>query len=36
MLKSVEGVYRDGKVELAETPAEVTETRVLVWAGASG
>ena len=30
MLKSVEGVYRDGKVELAETPAEVTEARVIV------
>ncbi len=31
MLKSIEGVYRDGKVELAELPAGVRdETRVIV------
>ena len=31
MLKSVEGVYRDGKIELTERPREVRdETRVIV------
>ncbi len=30
MLKSVEGIYRDGKVELLETPGDVEETRVIV------
>jgi hypothetical protein len=31
MLKSVEGVYRDGKIELTELPGEVrNETRVIV------
>jgi len=31
MLKSVEGVYRDGKVELTECPGDVhNETRVIV------
>lgn len=31
MLKSVEGVYRDGKVELTEDPGDVRdETRVIV------
>ena len=31
MLKSVQGVYRQGKVELKETPADVQEeTRVIV------
>jgi hypothetical protein len=30
MLKSVEGTYRDGKIELAETPANVCEARVIV------
>lgn len=31
MLKSIEGVYRDGKVELAEQPAGIPEeTRVIV------
>lgn len=31
MLKSIEGVYRDGKVELIERPADVQdETRVIV------
>jgi hypothetical protein len=28
--KSVEGIYRDGKVELFETPDELDETRVIV------
>ena len=28
--KTVEGVYRDGRVELLETPANVDEARVLV------
>ncbi len=31
MLKSVEGVYRDGKIELTECPEDVRdETRVIV------
>ncbi len=30
MLKSVEGVYRDGKVELFETPDDLEEARVIV------
>lgn len=31
MLKSIEGVYRDGKVELSESPGDVREeTRVIV------
>lgn len=28
--KTVEGIYRDGKVELLETPANVEEARVIV------
>lgn len=31
MLKSIEGVYRNGKIELVEAPSEVDdETRVIV------
>ncbi len=30
MLKSVEGIYRDGKVELLEKPRDVAESRVIV------
>jgi hypothetical protein len=30
MLKSVEGIYRDGKVELLETPDDLVEARVIV------
>ncbi len=30
MLKSIEGVYRDGKVELLEVPDDVVESRVIV------
>jgi hypothetical protein len=30
MLKSVEGIYKDGKVELLETPDDVAEARVIV------
>jgi uncharacterized membrane protein len=30
MLKSVEGIYKDGKVELLETPKDVTEARVII------
>lgn len=30
MSKTVEGIYRDGKVELLEEPPEVTEARVVV------
>jgi hypothetical protein len=28
--KTVEGFYRDGKVELLETPADIEEARVIV------
>lgn len=28
--KTVEGIYRDGKVELFEAPADVVEARVIV------
>jgi hypothetical protein len=28
--KTVEGIYRDGKVELLETPSNIEEARVLV------
>ncbi|MBE9185257.1 hypothetical protein IQ270_11155 [Microcoleus sp. LEGE 07076] len=30
MLKSVKGIYRNGKVELLETPEELTEGKVIV------
>lgn len=30
MLKTVEGIYRDGKVELLETPGKIEEARVIV------
>jgi len=30
MSKTVEGIYRDGKVELLETPPDVEEARVVV------
>jgi hypothetical protein len=30
MLKSVEGIYKDGKVELLETPDDVEEARVII------
>ena len=30
MLKSVEGVYQNGQIELAELPDEVKKTRVIV------
>ena len=30
MLKSVEGIYRDGKVELLETPSDLEEARVVL------
>jgi hypothetical protein len=30
MLKSVEGIYRNGKVELLETPDDLDEARVIV------
>jgi hypothetical protein len=29
-LQTIEGIYRDGKVELAEQPTDVTEARVMV------
>ncbi len=30
MLKSVEGVYRDGAIEIFEKPSEIREARVIV------
>ena len=30
MSKTVEGIYRDGKVELLEPPPDVTEARVVI------
>lgn len=30
MLKAVEGIYRDGKIELLESPPDVKEARVVV------
>ncbi len=30
MLKSVKGIYRDGKVVLLETPGDLTEGKVIV------
>ncbi|MEG4800514.1 hypothetical protein QUB63_05985 [Microcoleus sp. ARI1-B5] len=30
MLKSVKGIYRDGKIELLETPGDLTEGKVIV------
>ena len=30
MLKAIEGIYRQGKIELLETPPDVTEARVVV------
>jgi hypothetical protein len=30
MIVTVEGTYKNGKVELAETPANVTQAKVLV------
>ena len=28
--KTIEGIYRDGKVELSETPSDIDEARVIV------
>jgi hypothetical protein len=30
MLKSIEGVYKHGKIELVELPLDVSESRVIV------
>ena len=30
MLKTVEGIYREGKIELLETPNDMRESRVIV------
>ncbi|MEG4515760.1 MULTISPECIES: hypothetical protein [unclassified Microcoleus] len=30
MLQSVEGIYRNGKIELLETPADMEEAQVIV------
>ena len=33
---TIEGTYKDGKVELAEKPAQLTQSRVLVTLGYAG
>ena len=30
MLRTIEGIYKNGKIELAETPEGITESRVFV------
>lgn len=30
MLQSIEGIYKDGKVELAELPTDISESQVIV------
>lgn len=30
MLKSVEGIYKDGKIELSELPSDVIQSRVIL------
>ena len=30
MLKSVEGIYKDGTIELSELPSEISESPVIV------
>lgn len=30
MLQAIEGIYRNGRIELAEVPAEISESRVIV------
>jgi hypothetical protein len=30
MLQTIQGIYRNGKVELAETPQDITESQVFV------
>ena len=30
MLKSIEGIYRDGQIELSEAPDDIQEARVIV------
>lgn len=30
MLQSIEGIYRNGTIELLETPAEIKESRVII------
>ena len=30
MLKSIEGIYWNGTIELSETPAEIKESRVII------
>ncbi len=30
MLKSVEGIYKDGTIELSEVPSDISESRVIV------
>ena len=30
MLRTIEGIYKNGKIELAETPQGITESRVFV------
>ncbi|MBO3461365.1 hypothetical protein G7B40_038635 [Aetokthonos hydrillicola Thurmond2011] len=30
MLRTIEGIYKNGKIELAETPIDIIESRVFV------
>ncbi len=30
MLRTIEGIYKNGKIELTETPIDITESRVFV------
>jgi hypothetical protein len=30
MLQTIQGIYRNGKIELAEIPQDITESQVLV------
>lgn len=30
MLKAIEGIYKNGAIELAETPSDISESRVIV------
>ncbi len=30
MLKTIEGIYKNGTIELAETPPDISESRVIV------
>ena len=36
MLQSIEGIYRDGKIELLQKPPDVTQSRVIITFLSSG